>query len=60
VRDEGETPHRPRHAFKLAPTVTCSSLVFCGGLDYIATPAIQGPLWQSFMANGHLDLVWPW
>ncbi|OGK93007.1 MAG: hypothetical protein A2X50_01355 [Candidatus Rokubacteria bacterium GWF2_70_14] len=51
VRDEPETPHRPRHAFKLAKTLTCASLVFCGGKDYIATPAIQGPLWQSFIAN---------
>ena len=54
VRDEPETAHRPRHAFKLAPTLACASLVFCGGKDYIATPAIQGPLWQSFMANGRL------
>jgi dienelactone hydrolase len=52
VRDEPETSHRPRHAFELAKTLTCASLVFCGGLDYIATPAIQGPLWQSFVANG--------
>lgn len=52
VRDEPETPHRPRHAFRLARTLTCASLVFCGGQDYIATPAIQGPLWQSFIANG--------
>ena len=54
VRDEPETPHRPRHAFTLAKTLACASLVFCGGLDYIATPAIQGPLWQSFIANGRL------
>jgi len=54
VRDEPETTHRPRHAFQLARTLTCSSLVFCGGQDYIATPAIQGPLWESFTANGHL------
>jgi carboxymethylenebutenolidase len=54
VRDEPETPHRPRHAFKLARTLTCASHVICGGQDYIATPAIQGPLWQSFMANGQL------
>jgi len=54
IRDEPETPHRPRHAFKLAKTLTCASLVFCGGQDHIATPAIQGPLWQSFIANGHL------
>jgi dienelactone hydrolase len=52
VRDEPETPHRPRHAFKLAKILKCASLVFCGGKDYIATPAIQGPLWQSFIANG--------
>jgi len=52
VRDEPETSHRPRHAFKLAPTLRCASLVFCGGLDYIATPAIQAPLWQAFMASG--------
>jgi carboxymethylenebutenolidase len=54
VRDEPETPHRPRHAFKLAKTLTCASLVFTGGKDFIATPAIQGPLWQSFIANGRL------
>ena len=54
IRDEPETAHRPRHAFTLAKTLTCASLVFCGGKDYIATPAIQGPLWQSFIANGHL------
>jgi dienelactone hydrolase len=54
VRDEPETPHRPRHAFTLARTLTCAALVFCGGLDYIATPAIQGPLWQSFIANGRV------
>jgi carboxymethylenebutenolidase len=54
VRDEPESPHRPRHAFHLAKTLTCSSLVFCGGKDHIATPAIQGPLWQALIANGHL------
>ncbi|HUF91468.1 MAG TPA: dienelactone hydrolase family protein [Candidatus Limnocylindria bacterium] len=54
VRDEPETPHRPRHAFTLAKTLTCASLVFCGGKDFIATPAIQGPLWQTFIANGRL------
>ena len=48
------TSHRPRHAFKLARTLQCASLVFAGGKDYIATPAIQGPLWQSFVANGRL------
>ena len=54
VRDEPETAHRPRHAITLARTLACASLVFCGGKDYIATPAIQGPLWQSFLANGRL------
>ena len=54
VRDEPETSHRPRHAFKLARTLKCAALVFAGGLDYIATPAIQGPLWQSFIENGQL------
>jgi carboxymethylenebutenolidase len=54
VRDEPETPHRPRHAFKLARTLECASFVICAGKDYIATPAIQGPLWQSFIANGQL------
>src|SRR5207247_1005599 len=57
VRDEPETSHRPRHAFALARTLRCASLVFCAGKDYIATPAIQGPLWQSFTANGQL-LEW--
>jgi len=54
VRDEPETTHRPRHAFSLARKLTCASMVICGGKDYIATPAIQGPLWQSFIANGQL------
>ena len=52
VRDEPETPHRPRHAFTVARTLTCASFVVCAGKDYIATPAIQGPLWQSFVASG--------
>ena len=52
VRDEPETPHRPRHAFRLARTLRCASMVLCGGQDYIATPAIQAPLWQSFLASG--------
>jgi carboxymethylenebutenolidase len=54
VRDEPETSHRPRHAFNVAKTLRCASLVFAAGKDYIATPAIQGPLWQSFVANGQL------
>lgn len=54
IRDEPETTHRPRHAFKLARMLTCASLVFAGGKDYIATPAIQAPLWQSFIGNGQL------
>ena len=29
-----------------------SALAGAGGRDYIATPAIQGPLWQAFLANG--------
>src|SRR5206468_1752818 len=53
-RVERETSRRPRHAFKLARTLTCASLVFAAGMDFIATPAIQGPLWQSFIANGQL------
>src|SRR5207245_11119006 len=52
VRDEPETSHRPRHAFHLAKALKCASLVFCGGKDFIATPAIQGPLWESCLANG--------
>ena len=54
VRDEPETSPRPRHAFRLASTLTCASQVFAAGKDFIATPAIQGPLWQSFIANGQL------
>lgn len=54
IRDEPETPHRPRHAYALARKLACASLVLCAGQDYIATTAIQGPLWQSFVANGQL------
>ncbi len=52
IRDEPDTPHRPRHAFTLAKTLTCALFLVCGGRNYIATPAIQGPVWQSFIANG--------
>jgi len=52
VRDEPETSHRPRQAFNVAPTLKCATLVFAGGLDYIATPAIQAPLWEAFRKNG--------
>lgn len=52
VRDEPETSHRPRQAFNVAPTLQCATLVFAAGLDYIATPAIQAPLWEAFRANG--------
>src|SRR4026207_827272 len=54
VRAGPEAGHRPRHAFHLARTLQCAALVFAAGQDYIATPAIQGPLWQSFLANGKL------
>ena len=54
VRDEPEMSHRFCHAFNLAKTLRCAALVFCAGKDHIATPAIQGPLWQSFIANGQL------
>ena len=54
VRDEPETAHRPRHAFKLAPTVRCATLVFAAGKDHICAPPIQVPLWQAFMASGQL------
>jgi dienelactone hydrolase len=54
VRDEPETAHRPRHAFTLAPTLRCASLVFAAGKDYICAPPIQGPLWQAFIRNGQL------
>src|SRR5690242_15803827 len=31
VRDEPETSHRPRHAFNLARTLRCATLVFAAG-----------------------------
>ena len=30
---------------------------FCAGLDFIATPAIQAPLWEAFRANSQ-PLEW--
>ena len=36
------------------PWLRTDRLAPAAGLDYIATPAIQGSLWQSFIANGQL------
>jgi carboxymethylenebutenolidase len=52
VRDEPISPRRPRNSFELAKTLKCASMVLFGGCDYIATPAIQHRLWESFVTNG--------
>jgi len=48
VRDEPETDLRPRHAFDLAKTVRCPSLVVYGGRDHISNADIRRRLWESF------------
>ena len=57
VRDEPETSHRPRHAFKLAPMLQCASLVFCGGKDYIATFRHSGPALAKLHRHWRLRAV---
>ncbi|MGH8666293.1 MAG: dienelactone hydrolase family protein [Burkholderiales bacterium] len=52
VRDEIETALRPRHAFDLARTIKCPSMVIYGGRDHIATAETRRRLWESFHASG--------
>ena len=52
VRDEIETELRPRHAFELARTMRCASMVVYGGNDHIASVDTRQRLWESFVANG--------
>lgn len=52
VRDEIETELRPRHAFDLARTIRCPSMVVYGGLDHIAAPDTRRRLADSFGASG--------
>ncbi|MCC6533520.1 MAG: dienelactone hydrolase family protein [Burkholderiales bacterium] len=52
IRDEIETELRPRHAFDLARTLKCPSMMIYGGLDHIAGAETRRRLWESFQANG--------
>ena len=52
VRDEIETELRPRHAFDLARTLKCPSMLIYGGRDHIATADTRRRLSDSFHANG--------
>lgn len=57
IRDEIETELRPRHAFDLAKTIKCPSMVIYGGLDHIASAETRQRLGESFEANGQ-PLEW--
>lgn len=52
VRDEIQTELRPRHAFDLAKSVRCPTMVVYGGLDHIASHETRSRLWESFAASG--------
>lgn len=52
VREEPETPARPRHATRTARLVKCPTLVLYGGQDRITSNQTQVQLLQSFMEAG--------
>lgn len=52
VRDEPETPARPRHPVRTAKLVKCPTQVFYGGVDSITTNKTQLQLQQSFLESG--------
>ncbi len=72
VRDEPETSHRPRHAFSLARTLKCATLVFAGGKEAFLANG-QPVEWHYFSDANHgfrhpdndgfqphyADLAWP-
>ena len=52
VREEPETPARPRHATRTAKLVKCPTLVLYGGDDRITANKTQLQLQQSFLDSG--------
>jgi dienelactone hydrolase len=52
VREEAETPARPRHPVRSAALIKCPTLMLYGGQDRITTNATQLRLLQSFMEAG--------
>jgi len=52
VREEPETPARPRHATRSARLVKCPALVLYGGKDSITSNQTQLALQQSFLDSG--------
>ena len=59
IKEEPETPERPRHAFRTARDIRCPSLIVYGGRDRLCTNEAQLKLWQAFMANGQ-PVEWHW
>ena len=52
VREEPETPHRPRHPTRSAKTIKIPSLVLYGGEDRVTSNKTQLQLLQSFIDSG--------
>jgi carboxymethylenebutenolidase len=57
IKDEPETPIRPRHPITVARELKCATLVIYGGKDHLSPNEVQLRVWQSFIANGQ-PLEW--
>ena len=57
IKDEPETPIRPRHPISVARELKCPSLIIYGGKDHLSPNDVQLRVWQSFLANGQ-PLEW--
>jgi len=51
IREEVAQDLRPRHAFDLARSLKCPSMLVYGGRDHITSAEARKRLWESFNAN---------
>lgn len=57
IKEEPETPIRPRHAFKATKEIRCPTFIVFGGKDSVVSNDMQLKIWQAMIAND-LPLEW--
>jgi len=52
VKEEPETPVRPRHALKPVSEIRCPTLVIFGGKDNVVSNEMQLKIWRALLTTG--------
>ena len=52
IKEEPETPIRPRHALKPVGEIKCPTLVVFGGKDNVVSNEMQLKIWQALLSTG--------